>query len=470
MDDDVWRRERDEDDRRRRDDDFGEALFADDQPTAPVPETEGPALTFGESGGELPHWTEPPTGEVPRLFERDAPPASSADDGTDDLDVWSSFGSSEPAWRDDLVLDETSEEAGFEVGGNEPGFEPGYEPRVGFDEAAPRREPTRISIGTGLDEPVGRPMPRQRGGRPPRGPRPEGTRGPRPEGAARRRPPGGTSGRDMPTAVAVGLAIAAIFLAALLWKPVAVLAIVVLVAGLGAVELFDRLTDKGYQPATVVGIVACLAAPLAAYWVGDGGLPLVLAFAFLASAITFVGAGGLESAPLTNLAVTILGVTWIGLLGSYAALIVDLSNVPALEHVGTDTLFILAIGVVANDVGALFIGSAAGKTPLRPWISPNKSVEGLIGGTVATLVAVWLVGLQSDTWNDLPEVLLLGIVIAVLAPLGDLTESMFKRDLQVKDFGTVVRGHGGVLDRFDGFLFVLPGVYYLLLTLEPYAS
>ncbi len=463
--DDVWRRERDDNDRRRRDDDFGEALFADDQPTAPVPETEGPPLKFGESTGELPHWTEPPTGEVPRLFERERrEPAT--DDGTDDLDVWSSFGSSEPAWRDDLSVDEAADEVDFEVGASEPE----YGSESAFEERVPRREPTRISIGTGLDEPVGRPTPRPRSGRPPRGPRPDSTRGPRPDGTAGRRPPGGTAGRDMPTAVAVGLIIAAVFLAALLWKPVAVLAIVVLVAGLGAVELFDRLTDKGYQPATVVGIVACLAAPLAAYWVGDGGLPLVVAFAFLAGAITFVGAGGLESAPLTNLAVTILGVTWIGLLGSYAALIVDVSNIPGIDHVGTDTLFVVALGVVANDVGALFIGSAAGKTPLRPWISPNKSVEGLIGGTVATLVAVWLVSLQSDTWNDLSEVLLLGIVIAVLAPLGDLTESMFKRDLHVKDFGTVVRGHGGVLDRFDGFLFVLPGAYYLLLVLEPYAS
>lgn len=274
----------------------------------------------------------------------------------------------------------------------------------------------------------------------------------------------------MPTAVAVGLIIAAAFIAALLWKPVAVLAIVVLVCGLGAVEYFDRVSERGYQPANVVGIVGCLAAPLVAYWVGDGGLPLVLAFALLAGATTFVGAAGLDSSPLPNLAVTVLGVTWIGLLGSYAALILGLSNVAGLDNVGTDTLFIVALGIVVNDIGALFIGSAAGKTALRPWISPNKSVEGLIGGTVATLVAVWVVSLQSDTWNDLPEVLLLGLVIAVLAPLGDLTESMFKRNLEVKDFGTIVRGHGGVLDRFDGFLFVLPGAYYLLMALEPWAS
>jgi phosphatidate cytidylyltransferase len=78
--------------------------------------------------------------------------------------------------------------------------------------------------------------------------------------------------------------------------------------------------------------------------------------------------------------------------------------------------------------------------------------------------------LQSDTWNNIGEVLLLAILVAVLAPLGDLVESMFKRNLGIKDFGTVIRGHGGVLDRFDGFLFVLPAAYYLLMVLQPYAS
>ena len=463
MSDDVWRRGRSSEDDPG--DEFGRGLFEDDEPTEQVPETEGPPLSFGDGTGDLPHWTEPPTGEVPRLFEREAEEAPSSADHSDDLDVWSSFNSSGPAWRDDDDEDTTLDGVDYE--GAPEQFE---------STDSPRREPTRISIGTGLEEPSGRPMPRQRGGRQPRGPRPDATRGQRAEGpgAGGRRGPTrsgtGTRGRDMPTAVAVGLIIAAAFIAALLWKPVAVLAIVVLVCGLGAVEYFDRVSERGYQPANVVGIVGCLAAPLVAYWVGDGGLPLVLAFALLAGATTFVGAAGLDSSPLPNLAVTMLGVTWIGLLGSYAALILGLSNLAGLDNVGTDTLFIVALGIVVNDIGALFIGSAAGKTALRPWISPNKSVEGLIGGTVATLVAVWVVSLQSDTWNDLPEVLLLGLVIAVLAPLGDLTESMFKRNLEVKDFGTIVRGHGGVLDRFDGFLFVLPGAYYLLMALEPWAS
>ena len=72
------------------------------------------------------------------------------------------------------------------------------------------------------------------------------------------------------------------------------------------------------------------------------------------------------------------------------------------------------------------------------------------------------------TWTDASDVLLLGLVIAVMAPLGDLTESMFKRNLDVKDFGALVSGHGGVLDRFDAFLFVLPVTYYVTLVLEPW--
>jgi phosphatidate cytidylyltransferase len=77
---------------------------------------------------------------------------------------------------------------------------------------------------------------------------------------------------------------------------------------------------------------------------------------------------------------------------------------------------------------------------------------------------------SSDTWSSTWQLFLLAVVIAVLTPMGDLVESMFKRNLDVKDFGTIVRGHGGVLDRFDGFLFVLPGVYYLTLVLEPWTK
>ena len=283
----------------------------------------------------------------------------------------------------------------------------------------------------------------------------------------------------MPTAIAVGLIIAVIFIGAVKYRAWAVLVIVVVVLGLAAVEYFDRVREKGYQPAFVPGIMACVAAPVVMYHYGVKDLPLVIVLAFAACALSFVLSDGLESSPMPNMAITTLGVAWIGVMGSFGAAIVALSNTPTLvasgitsRSIGTDTLCLLAIAVVANDVGALFVGSAVGRTPLRAWISPNKSVEGFIGGTLASLGAMLLVGVthRSSTWNSTGDLLLLGLTVAITAPIGDFTESMFKRNLDVKDFGSIVKGHGGVLDRFDGFLFAMPAVFYLTTTIHPWIT
>ena len=499
MSDDMWRKGSGsgQDDEFE---DFGELRFSDDEgDDEPAP------LSFGDNDtGSLPHWTEKSTGELPRLFgddpsgsmSRPIPRDSSRDvsretesvDETGEVDVWGSYSGTAPRPIPDRPSGATVRPDDSSSGGR---------PRVRLGEptGGTRRDDTtgmstrpipnvrrddtsgtsgtsrtnRISIGT--DDTQGRPVTGSR-------PRPATERGPRPRPDAgssdrgQRSVPArtGVAGRDMPTAIAVGLLMLAAFIAALLWKPVAVLAIVVLVCGLAAVEFFEKVSDKGYRPASIVGITASICAPLAAYWVGDGALPLVFTLALMASAVSFVGATNIQASPMPNMAITSLGMLWIGMMGSFAALLAGVSNVPGLANVGTDTLFIVAVGVIANDVGALFVGSAAGKNPLRAWISPNKTVEGLMGGTLATLIAMWVVSLQSDTWNNVGEVLMLAILVAVLAPLGDLVESMFKRNLDIKDFGTVIRGHGGVLDRFDGFLFVLPAAYYLLMVLQPYAS
>jgi phosphatidate cytidylyltransferase len=415
----------------------------------------GDSLSFGSSDtGSLPHWTEPPTGEVPRLQGR----TQAAED--EELDVWSSFTSESPVWREDAP-------AAADSSGEIPAQRTGaQEPVTGRTEAVPPREPSRITIGT---DPSG--MPR----RPPvqTGRRRGGPAGPPRQGGAPARNATGqvqrASGRDMPTAIGVGVLIAALFIVAMMWRPAAVVALVTIVLGLAAVEFYDKVTEKGYRPAVIPGIATCVAAPLAAYWVGPEALPLVVAFGFMATAGGFIGARSVESGPMPNVSITTLGIVWIGVLGSFAALILRFSTVPGSPPWGTDTLFLLALGVVANDIGALFVGSAAGRTPLRPWISPHKSVEGLLGGTVLTLVVLLVVGIAelSDTWTT-GDLLLLALVISVMSPLGDLVESMFKRNLDVKDFGSLVRGHGGVLDRFDAFLFVLPAVYYLTLVLKPW--
>jgi phosphatidate cytidylyltransferase len=494
MSDDIWRDRRD-------DDDFSEfgKLFEDAESTQNLPEVEpqrgsaggpaGPAQDDeriqldGNQTGTLPHWTEPPTGEIPQ-FDPAAGSQAAEDDA--ELDVWSSFSSEAPVWKDDTPIGAAADpDPSGEISAQVPaqrrasdraeaeGPPSGRQRRVTGETETVHREPSRITIGT---DPSG--MPR----RPPEaGRRRKGARGPqapvRPSGA-----PPQQSGRDMPAAIAVGLLLAAVFVAALMWDPRAVIAIIVLVIGLAAVEFYDKVAEKGYRPAIVPGIATCVAAPLACYWLGVGTLPLVLALGFMATAASFIGARSVEAGPMPNASITTLGIVWIGLLGSFAALILRLStrdfsdlssfDVGRAEHRGTDTLFLATLGIVANDIGALFIGSAAGRTPLRRWISPNKTVEGLVGGAFFTIMVLMFVGISnsSDTWSSTWQLFLLAVVIAVLAPMGDLVESMFKRNLDVKDFGTIVRGHGGVLDRFDGFLFVLPGVYYLTLVLEPWTK
>jgi phosphatidate cytidylyltransferase len=111
-------------------------------------------------------------------------------------------------------------------------------------------------------------------------------------------------------------------------------------------------------------------------------------------------------------------------------------------------------------------------TPLRPWISPNKSLEGLLGGTILTLLVMLLIGMQelSDTWSSTSHLLMLGIVISVMAPLGDLTESMFKRNLDVKDFGAIIRATVACSTGSTGSCSHLPAVYYLILVVEPWTA
>ena len=256
-----------------------------------------------------------------------------------------------------------------------------------------------------------------------------------------------------------------------MYEPWTLAVLICIVVGLGAVEFYDKVSEKGYRPAVIPGVVACVATA-AAYWLGDGTLPLAIAFAFMATSITFIGARSVEAGPMPNVSITTLGDhldrTARFVRDADPAAVDELGERPAVR--GTDTLFLLALGVVVNDIGALFVGSAAGRTPLRPWISPNKTVEGLIGGALMTIVAMVVVGIGewSDTWKSQKHLFALAIVISVFAPLGDLVESMFKRNLDIKDFGSIVKGHGGVLDRFDAFLFTLPAVYYLTMVLEPW--
>jgi phosphatidate cytidylyltransferase len=444
-------------------DEFGVIKFAETDDS-------GPALAFGTNDTEqLPHWTEPPTGEVPRFRKTDDQPTrrvviGSIDENDDDnTDVWSAY--NEP----DKSASTGARRPTFETTTPPPVSSPRREGRIviGTDPTDERRRPVARDASGAQSRPISRPAARSGSRSDARGT--QVTRAQRPSsgsatGAMTR------GGRDLPTATAVGALLAAVFIASLMWRPAAVMLLVAVLIGVAAFEFFTQANVSGYRPSTVIGVVGCVAAPLCAYWIGDAALPLVLVFGFIAAVVVFVGSDGIESGPVPNTAIMMLAMLWIGLMSSYAALILRFSsaNGAAFVNVGTDTLFIVVIGVIANDISAYFAGTAMGRTPLRDWISPAKSVEGLIGGTIGTFFAVVLVGLQSSTWNSIGDWFLLALVISVMAPLGDLAESMFKRNLNIKDFGTVLRGHGGVLDRFDSLLFVLPAAYYLTLVIQPW--
>lgn len=448
-------------------DEFGIVKFADDDDSAP-------AISFPENQtDQLPHWTESPTGELPKFVtarEDTISPTPSAGASRPTVNLTGSTRRVEPASAPPPVARPAS--AGRVSIGSDPTGERGRPDSSG---PLPRRDVTdnsrseeNVSSQTARPTQVrrARPSDRSDSGTGPR-PRPRTLTARSSSGA--RMP--SSAPRDLPTATAVGALLAAVFIAAVLVGPVAVMVLLVIVLGLAAVEFFTQASATGYQPALIIGVVGCVSAPLAAYWIGDAALPLVFVFAFVAGSISFIGANSVESGPVPNLGLTLLGLVWIGLFGSYGALILRLSNSgPGFENIGTDTLFILVIGIIANDTAAYFVGAATGRTPLRSWISPTKTMEGFVGGAIGTFVAVIAVGLQSGTWTKLSEWLVIAIVISVVGPIGDLTESMFKRNMDIKDFGTVLRGHGGALDRFDSMLFALPFIYYITLVLTPWTS
>jgi phosphatidate cytidylyltransferase len=164
---------------------------------------------------------------------------------------------------------------------------------------------------------------------------------------------------------------------------------------------------------------------------------------------------------IVNVGLTLVNVAWIPLLASYLLVMLD------LEH-GTQ-LVIAVIGLTfVFDTAAFLGGSIMGgqffQRPLAPSISPKKSIEGLVIATLATMVvSVALVTSFVEPFENMKiESLLLAIVVAAAATLGDLAESLVKRDLGIKDMGTMLPGHGGILDRIDSLLFVAPAAFLLL--------
>lgn len=398
---------------------------------------------FADDDDELPPWSEPASSDNPNDND-------DGDASDDDLEVWSSLGRDDPQWDTadspvampvvgDVDSPEGDEFFGFEDGDDADGkdFDPPLLPPTDEDVA-----PVSIGGNGGAGEPNS------------------------PKAAAPRTvEPPVPSDRNIALAIATGLGLAAAFVVSMMVGPWLTMLLVAAIIGLSVAEFYNAVRPVGFQPAVLLGLAASVSLVLAAYWRGESALPLVLFLTVVFAMLWYLTGVGTDR-PVMNLGITFLGVLWIGLLGSFAALMLK------VPEDGKWLLFTAVVVTAGHDIGALVIGRLAGRSPLSS-ASPNKTVEGLIGGAAMAMVAALLLFLFEvepfagdgpfgtvDQGGFFP-IVLLGVVAAVAAPLGDLVQSILKRDLGIKDMGNALPGHGGLLDRFDALLFVLPSVYYL---------
>ena len=278
----------------------------------------------------------------------------------------------------------------------------------------------------------------------------------------------------------------------------ALAALLGIIAALGAWELFRIARAGGALPLDRVGIVMAAAIPLVVHakYLGvaqatfdsratlgnaAGSVVNVLAriavwpftLSLTAAAVVvlaILGAAiwrrGVEGKPLTAVAVTIFGIIYTGGMLSYGyALRYHPYAVGAAA--GTALVFLPLILTWAQDTGAYAVGRTMGRRKLIPKVSPGKTVEGAIGGIIVTVLACWLYvrfALVPHAQLSLSPIgiVVFGVVVSIVAQVGDLAESLLKREAGVKDSSHIIPGHGGILDRFDSLLFVLPVAYLLL--------
>jgi phosphatidate cytidylyltransferase len=263
------------------------------------------------------------------------------------------------------------------------------------------------------------------------------------------------------SAVAIPCALGIIYLGG--WPLAGLLA----VAGvLGVRELYDFAAKAGVDPLRRTGMLAAVAAPLGTYWAKGSEVhfaePALYLMAVWLIAVVALAAWrrGPTGRPLAAAAVTVFGVAYEGVLPAFAIVLRHPSGVGPVSWPGTALLFFPLVLTWIGDTAAYAGGTAIGGPKLAPTLSPKKTWAGAVAGFVGTLLtaaayAAWVLA-PSGYAVGLGPALAMGAVISVVGQVGDVSESVFKREVGVKDSSALIPGHGGVLDRFDSLYFVLP--------------
>lgn len=253
-------------------------------------------------------------------------------------------------------------------------------------------------------------------------------------------------------------------------------ALLAVAAAIGAHEFYSLASAGNARPVGWLGIpassllvVLAVHDPVLSGWAGRG-LALILVLTLL-SACAVAFSRRIHQGPLLSASATVFGALYTGGTLSFAVLLRDLpeaaGTVAAGAWEGTFLVFFPLTVTWAGDTAAFFVGRSIGKRRLAPRVSPGKTVEGGVGGLVASVAAGVAAGFVLDDYANFPVSPLaggvLGLVLGVAAQAGDLAESAIKREAGVKDSGAILPGHGGVLDRLDALYFTLPLAYGLLI-------
>ncbi len=268
----------------------------------------------------------------------------------------------------------------------------------------------------------------------------------------------GRAGRNLPAAVAIGAVLGAIVLVTLFTVKATFLAYVGAVVALGLWELRQALLERGISLPLVPLAAGCAAMFTLAYWYGAQA-------ALAATALTLVvllawrlpgGSGGY----LRDVTASVFTLAYVPLLGVFVPLMLSMPN-------GAKRVLIFVVLAICSDIGGFVAGILIGRHPMAPAISPKKTWEGF-GGSIAACLAAGAIMLPLLLHGHVWQGLILGAAAVAAATLGDLVESMIKRDLEIKDLGTVFPGHGGAMDRLDSLLVVAPVAWLLLTVFVPH--